>query len=86
MLCCFQERLDKTVREMTAQAGEMERTIISLQEAVPVSELDDAEVAEMPDQSSKTEVVGETKKDLLEKVTFFRLSLLEKILTSIEWK
>ena len=59
--------------ERKVQAGEMERTIISLQEAVPVSEFDEAEETEMDgpvDQSAKMELVGETNKEAPEKVNF----------------
>ena len=59
--------------ERKVQAGEMERTIISLQEAVPVSEFDEAEETEVDgpvDQSTKMELVGETNKEAPEKVNF----------------
>ena len=59
--------------ERKVQAGEMERTIISLQEAVPVSEFDEAEETEEVgpvDQSNKMEWVSEMKKEATEKVNF----------------
>ena len=59
--------------ERKVQAGEMERTIISLQEAVPVSEFDEAEETEVvgpADQSNKMELVSEIKKEAPEKVNF----------------
>ena len=65
--------------ERKVQAGEMERTVISLQEAVPVSEFDEAEEAEVvgpSDNSTKMELVSEMKKETPEKVTFQLLSEL----------
>ena len=64
--------------ERKVQAGEMERTIISLQEAVPVSEFDEAEETEVTgpaDQSTKMKEVSEIKKEAPEKV-FFHLALI----------
>ena len=57
--------------ERKVQAGEMERTIISLQEAVPVSEFEEAEETEVTgpaDQSNQMEMVSEVKKEAPEKV------------------
>ena len=65
----------------------MERTVISLQEAVPVSELDEAEEAEVvgpDDQSTKMECVSDEKDEAPEKVTFQPYFIFDKFIIKMQ--